>query len=394
MSLPNLLYLGAAFPPGIKPLFPELKAAGHTIETALIHSISRNYNIRSIGFAEVDVDSPRVDRAASPGLDNELNLLDRPPTLLNRLRSVHRLRRAYAAWSREGWKPDVILTCNFYPIYNTFIRRVARQTHRPLLVLYLADSTQLGIRMSTSKRFSYRLKPMVWLDDEMAGLYDACVAVSADTEAWFRSRAKPWLWLPNGIDPARVRDASSSPRRGPVIFGYFGSAGEHAGLPRLLRLFTSSSREASLRVCAFGKARVRLAEEYSGAANVSFHGPFDPEGCVDFGCGCDVLVNPRPIVPGNENNFSSKVFEYALTGRSILSSQLSGVENVLGPDAFYFDASDFERSLSSSLTRIAELERNELSRRGLAIQQRMASEFSWKAQGERLDRFLQSILEN
>jgi glycosyltransferase involved in cell wall biosynthesis len=259
-------------------------------------------------------------------------------------------------------------------------------------VLYVADSTLLGVPLPPVKRLRYRLKPFKWIDDEMAELYDACVAVSADTQAWFQSRSKPWLWLPSGIDPERVRRGVPGPSQGPLVFGYFGHAGEHTGVPQLLRVFVARLHNAELRVCCFGRARAELVEAYRGHPRVSFHGPFDPEGCVEFGTGCDVLVNPRPVFPGNQNNFPSKVFEYALSGRPVLSSQISGVDRVLGPDAFYFDNHDFHRSLTLSFDCLAATDRAELQQRGLAIQQHMGRDFSWQAQGQRLTSFLGRML--
>ncbi|MCU0770909.1 MAG: glycosyltransferase family 4 protein [Verrucomicrobia bacterium] len=392
MRQPRLLYLGNAFPPGVAALHPELQPAGHLIETNLIRSIAGKFEIRSTGISEVDPSRLNLDPSCSPGLPNVLNLLDRPPALWNWIRSLRRLRKSYASWLAGGWEPDLIVVCNFSPVYNAFVRGMSRLRTRPRLVLYIADSTLLGVPIGATRCLRYRVKPFKWMDDEMAALYDACVATSADTEGWFRSRKKPWLWLPNGMDPARIRNGVNGPDAGPIVFGYFGHAGEHTGVPQLLRLFAARRRNAELRVCAFGKARAQLVAAYGCCPEISFHGPFDPEGCVDFGTCCDVLVNPRPIVPGNENNFSSKVFEYALAGRCVLTSRLSGVGEVLGSEACYFDARDYESSLSASLDRLAATDREDLRRRGAAIQQRLCDEFSWAVQGQKLAGFLGGML--
>ena len=113
---------------------------------------------------------------------------------------------------------------------------------------------------------------------------------------------------------------------------------------------------------------------------------------LQFAQQCDVLINPRPLWPGHDNNFSSKVFEYALAGRAILTSRVSGVDLVLGEEAFYFDETDFDRSLGGALVRVAETPRAELRRRGAAIQNRLLTEFSWQRQGERLAQFIHAVL--
>jgi glycosyltransferase involved in cell wall biosynthesis len=392
MQLRRLLYLGNAFPPGVSALFPEVQPAGHLIETNLIHSLRSRFDIRSVGLSSVNVNRLPRPLPSSPGLDNALNLLDRKPALWNWLRSSWRLQSACRQWRREGWRPDLIVVCNFTSVYNAFIRRLARRKHRPQLVLYLADSTLLDVPLPRLKRWRYQLKPFKWLDDDMAGLYDACVAVSAETEPRFTAGKIPWLWLPNGIDPARLRRNAAGPESGPIVFGYFGHAGEHTGIHHLLRLFTATPRPARLKVCCFGKMRGQLASRFADLPNVSFHGPFDPEGCVEFGTGCDVLINPRLKAPGNRNNFPSKVFEYALTGRAVLSSQLSGADKVLGPAAYYFDANHYSASLGQMLEVLASTPRTELRRRGAGLQNHLLAEYQWETQGRRLASFLQDLL--
>ncbi|HEX5219873.1 MAG TPA: glycosyltransferase [Verrucomicrobiae bacterium] len=387
----RLFYLGNAFPPGVSAVFPELQPAGHLIETSLIHSLSDYCAVRSVGISRIDVAGLTL-RAASPGLPNTLNLLERPPEIWHRWRALRLLRRHYQKWQTEGWQPDLIMVCNFSPVYNAFIRQIARQAKRPNLVLYMADSTILDAPLSPTRRLRYRLKPFKWLDNEMAELYDACVAVSAETEARFKERNVPWLWLPNGIDPARARRNGSATATGPITFGYFGHAGDHSGISHLLEVFTAASRPAQLKVSCFGKARAQLMERFGQARNVSFHGPFDPEGCVDFGASCDVLVNPRPRMPGNRNNFPSKVFEYALTGRAVLANQLSGCDRILGPHAYYFDGDNYRPSLARMLDSLAATPRPELRERGAALQRHMLTEYCWQKQGQRLAAFLADCL--
>jgi glycosyltransferase involved in cell wall biosynthesis len=307
------------------------------------------------------------------------------------VRSLARLKRVYRRWTASGWTPDVIMVCNFSPVYNAFVRWLRSQAGRPRLLLYLADSVDLQRRLSLGKRVRYALKPLRWLDSDMVRFYDACVAVSRDTEEFFVSRGYPWLWLPNGCDAARaVREGGSPPADG-LRFGYFGTLAPHGGLDRLIEVFRTSESNAQLHVCGWGKKKEEIAGACARDSRLKFLGVKTPDECVRFTRDCDVMVNPRPIVPGNENNFSSKVFEYALGGRAILTSRLSGVDAILGPEAFYFDAENFDASLREALAAVAAFPRQELHRRGTAVQDRMLSEFSWERQGERLRNFVYQL---
>src|SRR6185436_2789123 len=166
---------------------------------------------------------------------------------------------------------------------------------------------------------------------------------------------------------------------------------EHSGLPQLLDVLAKSALPNPLRVAGFGKPKASIAARCKSDSRLSFQGALTPDECLRFAARCDVLVNPRPRVPGNDNNFSSKVFEFALSGRAILTSRLSGVDAVLGEQAFYFDEEKFVPSLTEALARVAGTPRAEFRRRGAAIQKRLLQNFTWTQQGERLAKFLQRL---
>jgi glycosyltransferase involved in cell wall biosynthesis len=391
MNADRLLYLGFAFPPGVAGHFPEAQPAGHLIETCLVNAVRPWFDIRSVGISWLDVQNvPPGD--SSPGLPHALNLLDRWPEVYHRWNSLLRLQRAYAGWERSGWSPGVIMMYNFSPVYNGFVRRLKRRPNAPKIVLLLEDSMSLQRALPWARRLRYRLKPLTWTDAQMVRYVDACVAVSLATEQFFAARKIPWLWLPNGCEPKRAVQSSAGPGEGPLRFGYFGALAPHTGLPDLLRVFTARARQAELHICGYGETKEAVAEACRRHPYLRLYPPRTPDECLQFAQHCDVMVNPRPNVPGNENNFPSKAFEYALAGRAILSTALSGVERILGERAFYFDAHDFERSLDEALERLCTVPRAELNRRGQEVQQRLLANFTWAQQGERLARFLQQVL--
>ncbi len=392
-SLPKLLYLGFAFPPGVAGRFPEAQPAGHLMETNLITHLRPWFEIRSVGISWIDVEKvPGGD--PSPGLPHALNLLDRAPELYHRYRSLARLRRAYRCWTAEGWVPTAIIFFNFSPVYNAFIRWLKRGPGTPRLIVRLADSMNLQRDYSWVRRVRHRFKPLTWSDREMAGYVDAAISSSRATEPFFVTRGIPWYWLPNGVDPQRaIRPVdTAAAAQGPVQFGYFGSVAEYTGLPKLLEIFRSKPRDAVLNVCGYGKGRTRIANLCARHPRIRIHLPRSPDECLRLASQWDVLVNPRPLLPGNENNFPSKVFEYALTGRCILSTRLSGVDQVLGPGAFYCDEAALAPTLGAALDHLSTLSRVELNRRGKKIQERLLAEFRWAQQAAQAAEFLHDVI--
>jgi len=387
----RLLYLGFAFPPGMAALHPGRNPAGHALETQMVAELRRYFEVRSVGILPMEPEQTDLADPAS-GIAHELLLQERAPELWHRFVSLARLKREYRAWSASGWEPDAVLVYNLSPVYNQFLRWLQRQPCRPKLVLLLADSSNLGQPTRRLKAFRRRLKPMFTPDADMITRFDACVGLSRGVQRYFEPRQIPFLWMPGGCNPSRaVRDHKpnhSEPSQAARRFGYFGSLGAHSGVRQLLKAFQACDIPATLEICGYGKMNEALAKLLQGHSRVIYHGLKTPEQCLHFGRSCHVLVNPRPATHGNENNFASKLFDYALCGRAIMTTWMSGVQEVLGPEAFYLDAHDLENDLQRELVRIATLPRVELNRRGEAIQSRVLSGFSWQVQAGQLAGFL------
>ncbi len=359
----------------------------------MIAELREHFEVRSAGVLPLQ---PPVVESADPasGIAHDLILLDKPPELFHRYVSLACLKAQYRRWRANGWEPDVVLVYNLSPIYNQFLRWLKRHAKCPKLVLLLLDSPNLGVPVHRWKSFRRKFKPMYTPDSEMLWRFDACIGLSKLTEKYFRPRNVPFLWMPGGCTPARACPVDSSKpeqRNASVHLGYFGALADHAGVRPLIETVLGTQIPASLEICGYGKLGETIDTLATGSERLKFRGLLTPDDCLRFGHACDVLVNPRPASHGNENNFSSKLFEYALTGRAILTSNLSGVEDVLGPEAFYFDPHDFTQNLRESLFSLVKVNKSELDQRGAAIQKRVISQFSWAKQATRLASFLSQV---
>jgi len=389
----RLLYLGFAFPPGVAALNPGVNPAGHALETQMINELRENFDVRSTGVLPMEPPNVKEPDPGS-GIQHDLILLEKPPELFHRFRSLACLKAQYRRWRDLGWEPDAVLVYNLSPIYNQFLLWLRRHFRRPKLVLLLLDSPTLGAPVHRWKRFRRRFKPMYTSDSDMIWRFDACIGLSKATERYFLPRKVPFLWMPGACTPSRARfsdEACFPERNGVMRLGYFGALADHAGVQPLIDTVLSTPVGVSLEICGYGKLANAVQAIAERDRRVKFHGLLTPAQCLSFGRSCDVLVNPRPASHGNQNNFSSKLFDYALAGRSILTSNLSGVEDVLGPEAFYFDPHDFNKNLRKNLLLLARTDRGELDRRGVSVQERVLSNFSWTRQGTRVATFLTQV---
>jgi len=177
-----------------------------------------------------------------------------------------------------------------------------------------------------------------------------------------------------------------------IVFGYFGAIAPHTGVMPMLESFLAAQIPNRLRLLRIRQSLAR--GQYAGATEspVGIRGFAAPtRAIVSLSASRAMFLSSPPARWGNENNFPSKLFQYALTGRAILSSRLSGAELVLGQEAFYFDETDFDATLRGAVAEIAALPRAELRRRGIALSERITGQFSWAQQAASMATFIKRI---
>lgn len=389
----RVLYLSNAFPPGVSGRFPAANPAGHATETRFAQALGKRVRLSTVGLLPDVVYGRLEPRDDSLGLEHEMVIWDRRPELWHRWLCWRQLRRYYLDKVAKEGPPDVVLVRNLYPAFNHFIRWLRRQPKRPLTVLVLADSGTLGQKAAVWRRFRYAFKPMQTWDDKAILWYDACISFGIGTRPYFESRGAPWMWMPSAYnflyEPPR-----EAPHGGPIRFGYFGALMEHAAVVPMVRLFSEAGIPGTLHMCGYGKLAGQLRDLASQHPNFHFDGTLPTQAdCLSWAQKVDVLVNPRLLHWGLENSFPSKIFEYAMTGKAILSSRLGGVDEVLKEDGFYLDIDQkFEDSFRHSVREIAAMDRAELQRRGTSIRNRVLKEFNWDAQAGRMVEFMQGAL--
>jgi glycosyltransferase involved in cell wall biosynthesis len=386
---PRLLHLSFAFPPGLRAVHPGINPAGNAFETQMATELREHFDMRSIGLLPFPIKELPAGADPNSGIAHELMLVEQSPEFWHRAIALREMKRACKTWVAQNWRPHAVMTYNLTPVYNQFIRWLRRQPNRPKLVLLLLDSSQLGEQWSAWKRFRYRMKPFVSLDDEMLDEFDACIGLSIETKKYAAAHGLPFLWMPGACTPSRAPKPLAATDGGPVRFCYFGALAPHAGVMEMTKVFLQTSGDSELHICGYGKQSSEFEEMAKRSPRLKFHGLLPrPDDCLELGQTCDVLINPRPSGHGNENNVASKLFDYALCGRAILASRIAGIDQVLGPDAFYFEPNDYEKTLRAALELCAKTPREELRRRGAAVSERVMGEYNWARQAARMAEFI------
>lgn len=388
----RIFYLSNAFPPGVTGRFPAVNPAGHATETRMTQALAKRTELSSVTLLGREVFGRLEPRDDSFGLDHDLILWDRNPHVWHRWRSWRRLRQHYLDTFSGARRPDILLVRNLNPVFNYFVRWLRQQSNRPRIVLVFADSATLGRTIPRSRRLRYAFKPMQTWDDDAIRWYDACISFGIGTRRFFEPLGIRWMWMPSAFNFQYDPPPATAARTGPIQFGYFGALAEHAAVLPLVRGFLASGVPGSLRVCGFGKLAGELEALAARHPNFKFDGLLPRQAdCLDWAQRVDVLINPRLNIWGLENSFPSKIFEFGMTGKAILTTRTGGVDQVLGDDGLYLDSDDFEKSLRAKLGEIAALDRAELERRGARIRNRLLQEYNWDRQAERMVEFMREL---
>ncbi len=348
--------------------------------------------LSTVGLLSGEAYGQLEPRDSSPGLEHELILWERQPELWHRWLSWRQLRSYYLEKTAREGVPDALLVRNLHPVFNQFVRWLRRQGRRPVIVLILADSSTLGKPVSRSRRLRYAFKPMQTLDGVAVNWYDACISFGIGTKRFFEPRSIPWMWMPSAPNFKYDPPPPNGAQTGPIQFGYFGSLAEHASVLPLAQIFLDAKLPGTLHMCGFGRLSGELRALSAQHPNFRFDGLLPNQSdCLKWSEKLDVFVNPRRDIWGLENSFPSKIFEFGITGKPIVSTRTGGVQEVLREDGIYIENEDFENSLRQKLRETAALDRAELQRRGANIRNRLLTEFSWEAQGRRMIEFLTRV---
>lgn len=389
-----MLYLGNQCPPGWAGRY----RSNHRYcgEVFLWQKLSELADVSTVSLLHHLFWEKRFEpRDETPGLNHELIIWDRNPALWHRWISWRQLRAFYLKKIEQGKMPDAIVVCNLQHVFNHFVKWLRRQPRRPLIVLQICDSGGLGEKSPLSRRLRYLFKPMQMLEAQSVKLYeDGCILSSVTSKKYFEPRGIPWHWHPANYK-FEYEPPPPSGGAGPINFGYFGTITKVYAITSVVRAFLKANVPGTLYMCGGGEPdqEEELKKLSALHPNFRFDGYLPKESdCLDWAQKVDVLINSRFPVRGQENSFPSKVLEYGIAGKPILTTHVGGTAAALGDEGIYFETDNFEESLAKKIREVSTMDRAELQRRGRAIRERVLRDFSAQEQAKRVVTFLEGLV--
>ncbi len=163
--------------------------------------------------------------------------------------------------------------------------------------------------------------------------FDGLISFTEDVKKELRVDI-PFCKLAIGCEDSKIMESDLLPvdrSEAPFKVVYAGTLIYYNGIREMLDAFAILHSKYELHIYGYGPLAEDVKKMAAKYENIVFHGRFAPENTMDILRGYDLLLNPRIIDPSIENfTFPSKLIDYLLTGKSVLTSKFKTL-----PEAYY-----------------------------------------------------------
>lgn len=358
----KILFCGTMVPEEVEYQVKDISAAGNRFQNNMIRNLERaGYEVASCSFLGMNIPD---------GVKKQLrgNYVFRDSALLKGIQGYYRLLK------RTMSDTETVICYNI--AYAWLILPLMAKRRRKRSMVIVADY---------SGRASYKsIAGKVYAALQMWSIrqFDTVIGLSGNIEDKLRKRQQ-FILMEGGIDEELYNAFVYKPHEKgkPITFMYSGLLNHVTGINLLLDAMKQTKRQ-DIRLWISGKGE--LEEAVKAAAEdddrICYLGHLPYEEYVRMLQKADVFVNPRDMsLPENQNNFPSKIMDYLVTGKAIVSTRFAGWESFT-ENIFFCDNSveGIKKYLEDGEACLAEPERNYIRNR------EKAAYFKWSEQIKRI----------
>jgi glycosyltransferase involved in cell wall biosynthesis len=191
---------------------------------------------------------------------------------------------------------------------------------------------------------------------------------------------------------AKIIVESKNGRDEDFIIMYAGGLQRIYGIPLLLEAFTSlPGKDFQLWIFGRGDMEAEILHWAADDSRIYFPGLIAPEEVFRRSQQATVLINPRPTgVSFDAYSFPSKILEYMVTGRPVITTRLSGIPAEYDPFLIWLDQETPE-GLVDLLRQLHIMSRDQLDDLGQRGRDYVLKEKNAGKQGERIVEFIECV---
>lgn len=202
------------------------------------------------------------------------------------------------------------------------------------------------------------------------------------------------LVFPGIFPEQKSTEASKSADRQPTCrnttldIGYFGGVFPGYGVLEIAEIISQCDLPVTLNVFGVGSELTKIKDISARDERIQVRGIVERDQALAYMRSFDVLINPRtPATEMEENSFPSKIFDYALSERAILTTPLKSLPSKIRDNLFEYKSNDREDVLVS-LSALVHLPRESLTETGRQFSQSLRAEYNVTSLGINVSNFL------
>ena len=283
----------------------NVSLAANKFQYNIIHSLRKKYTCHLVSFVAYKTDESLYNKIENLS-DNENFYFSKGQSTL---KNIIKFRKKIKSIINEY---DIVISHNsVYPwlFINHYINK---KTKTVLLLTDFSDT-------NSYKNILYKLYATICKIDIKK--YNYVVGLSSYTKRYLKQDQK-FILVHGGIN-FDLCHTSNLTEKGKIFkFMYSGSFGLAAGVDLLIEAFKNFSKSDNVELILTGKCND--INKFSDNELINYKGVLSYEEYINCLNECNVLINPRNMnLPENQNNFPSKIFDYLLTGKIVVSTKFS-----------------------------------------------------------------------
>lgn len=392
--LDGLLFLGSVLPRKVCQENPDCSVAANNFQAELLGALSKRINGNMIVLSLRSIAAfPRSTCLFSRGsffhLDERCFVHVVPFCNMIPFKPFSQFGSLVVSLLGLGeWRPSAILLYNPYLRYSLLALVLGKLWQVPVVAI-VADAEppepwSLASFLSQS-RWGMRIRLLLY--------FSGLIVLSKNVAADF-CRGSPVLKMEGGISAEQVvyanhqNVASSSS----FILMYSGDLAAYCGVQLLLDAFALLDVEkCELWITGRGPLQKAVEEAAKQDSRIRYFGFVSRENYLDLMMRATVLVNPRlSSYPENRYNFPSKLLEYLASGRPVITTGTSDLEEEYGDKCFLL-REETPQALAQLIEQIFGLDSAELEAVGARARAYMLAHKTWRAQSWRVYDFLATL---
>ena len=285
---------------------------------------------------------------------------------------------------------DVVFAYDMYPTQGLPLSWLKSRVKGKTLCL-LADLSIGGVHKETGLR-KYLRKLFDWSTLKSIKKCDHFIVLNENAAKVYAQHSR-YLVMDGGIEPSEYKQYEKGWDGRVKNIVYTGALVEYSGILNLIKAMSLiKSKDVVLDIYGLGHLKDKVEEIAKNSSNIRFHGFVSNQEAMNLQQTSWLLANPRPV----DNliaqvTFPSKIFEYMMSGRPVMSTRLNGFSKDYDNLLFWVEDGSPE-TLAQKIDEINACSSDRLQAVADNAREYLLQNKTWKINAQKVHEFLKEIV--